>query len=631
MFIKNKRNKGITLIALVVTIIVLLILAGISIQMLVGEGGILTNAKEAKDRTGEGQAKEELDMYLMEYSANKNLGDTTDLKTFLESKGYTVKERDDGKLEVKKDGYIFIVDPDTLSTTLKEKGVPELSFKVSEPNGEDGKVTVTVTVTNEDELGTIDSVTLTGPGTIEEEEPKTGATRKFKVDKNGTYTVEVKATTEGKQKTTKQDVKVDKITAEVEELGYGIIDVIWLNINNEVIEEPLSPNLYTNTEKALTPIKWNDETGGEENTTETDSSWYKYVTAIDEKTENTKSHWANAKNPDDDSYFVWIPRYAYRITYYASRDSFVENPEDNVLAYYDGNGLVNPDGAIVTTIAGQGIGNCGRLEKGVETVTNNEKSYIVHPAFYGPGSEDLGGGFGTDNRGISGIWVAKYEMSKNSKTSKPVSKPGVSSWTGENIEKYYTMSLSYDDTKESHLIKNSEWGAVAYLTHSQYGRNGYEISVNDSSNYITGTGEEGASTTGNMYGIYDMSGGAPEYVALYNTKCSENDVEFYGKSFAALNGASTKFATAYSADSSIVLLGYEFSKSKIGDALKEVVVSLTRSEMWFGDYISIMTTQAGFVERGGEGNTAGIFDFRKSDGGGRYYKSSSFRVVLVGP
>ena len=52
MFIKNKRDKGITLIALVVTIIVLLILAGISIQMLVGEGGILTNAREASDKTG---------------------------------------------------------------------------------------------------------------------------------------------------------------------------------------------------------------------------------------------------------------------------------------------------------------------------------------------------------------------------------------------------------------------------------------------------------------------------------------------------------------------------------------------------------------------------------------------------
>ena len=50
---KHKTNKtsGITLIALVVTIIVLLILAGISIQMLTGDNGILTRAGQAKEAT----------------------------------------------------------------------------------------------------------------------------------------------------------------------------------------------------------------------------------------------------------------------------------------------------------------------------------------------------------------------------------------------------------------------------------------------------------------------------------------------------------------------------------------------------------------------------------------------------
>ena len=46
-----KRNKGITLIALVITIIVLLILAGISISMLSGDNGLLQRATDAKDQT----------------------------------------------------------------------------------------------------------------------------------------------------------------------------------------------------------------------------------------------------------------------------------------------------------------------------------------------------------------------------------------------------------------------------------------------------------------------------------------------------------------------------------------------------------------------------------------------------
>ena len=56
--IECKRNKGITLIALVVTIIVLLILAGVSINMLTGQNGILNRASEAKEKTGNAQTEE---------------------------------------------------------------------------------------------------------------------------------------------------------------------------------------------------------------------------------------------------------------------------------------------------------------------------------------------------------------------------------------------------------------------------------------------------------------------------------------------------------------------------------------------------------------------------------------------
>ena len=70
MFIKNKRNEGITLIALVVTIIVLLILAGISIQMLVGEGGILTNARDASEKTKDANEDEQVKLAVAEALSN---------------------------------------------------------------------------------------------------------------------------------------------------------------------------------------------------------------------------------------------------------------------------------------------------------------------------------------------------------------------------------------------------------------------------------------------------------------------------------------------------------------------------------------------------------------------------------
>ena len=59
-----KNNKGITLIALVVTIIVLLILAGVSIAMLTGNNGILTQGKNAKTDTANAEAVERINMEL---------------------------------------------------------------------------------------------------------------------------------------------------------------------------------------------------------------------------------------------------------------------------------------------------------------------------------------------------------------------------------------------------------------------------------------------------------------------------------------------------------------------------------------------------------------------------------------
>ena len=69
-----KRNKGITLIALVITIIVLLILAGISINMLMGQNGILNRATTAKTQTESTNARDELALAItslgMDYHIN---------------------------------------------------------------------------------------------------------------------------------------------------------------------------------------------------------------------------------------------------------------------------------------------------------------------------------------------------------------------------------------------------------------------------------------------------------------------------------------------------------------------------------------------------------------------------------
>lgn len=89
---------------------------------------------------------------------------------------------------------------------------------------------------------------------------------------------------------------------------YGIIDVIWLDTNNNVINKSNVPQLKSNGE-SLVPVKW-DESNNIVETTASDTNWCNYG----------ENRWANAKTKNE-SYFVWIPRYAYRITYYESEYS----------------------------------------------------------------------------------------------------------------------------------------------------------------------------------------------------------------------------------------------------------------------------------------------------------------------
>lgn len=71
---KRQKQRGITLIALVVTIVVLLILAAVSISMLGGENGIITQANEAKLENRGANIQEERDLWIQEREIAKNTG-----------------------------------------------------------------------------------------------------------------------------------------------------------------------------------------------------------------------------------------------------------------------------------------------------------------------------------------------------------------------------------------------------------------------------------------------------------------------------------------------------------------------------------------------------------------------------
>ena len=196
-------------------------------------------------------------------------------------------------------------------------------------------------------------------------------------------------------------------------------------------------------------------------------------------------------------------------------------------------------------------------------------------------------------------------------------------------------------------MKNIEWGAVAYLTQSKYGIciNGIckEMTHNSNGNFYTGISIEdntSYSTTKNIYGIYDMSGGAWEYVMGVM-----KDEELLN----LMSGTSTSYNSGYigkvydSGDYNF-LIGREWPNDKYYD-LYEFGVSkndstaylrnktgdaTTETRNWNDDYDYIVNNGGPWFRRGGhymDANKSGIFCSDNDDGAA--YSNTTFRPVLV--
>ena len=184
------------------------------------------------------------------------------------------------------------------------------------------------------------------------------------------------------------------------------------------------------------------------------------------------------------------------------------------------------------------------------------------------------------------------------------------------------------------MMKNDEWGAVAYLSKSKYGKNA-EVDINSDSSYYTGGGSGnayvtnvGQSTTGTVHGVYDMSGGAWEYVAAYVNNGNSN-LTNYGSSL--VNG-DAKTKNVYSKGSSDSRdNNYSANSGKYGDAVYETSANgNSSSSSWYGDYSYFPDTSGPFFKRGGyynNGTNAGVFYFNNNNGNSN--SNNSFRPVLV--
>ncbi len=381
-------------------------------------------------------------------------------------------------------------------------------------------------------------------------------------------------------------------------------------------------NSGANTPKlsGLTPVLYKDNSWVIADISE---EWYDYE----------KYNWANAviltdsgkKKQEGDklnlekdvkAMFVWIPRYEYKID-----------------GQYGKNGIsqTQPGEIEVNFISGKG--------------TSATEGYTVHPAFT----------FGEDE--LTGIWVGKFETSTdktstcyktptalncNNADQDPYILPNVSPLRYQQIVNQFATAKKFDDYikgVDSHMMKNREWGAVAYLSQSKYGKYGKdqeEVYINNCSDYITGIAgdtasasssettcttntyetEKGqkASTTGTIYGIYDMSGGAWDRVmGNYNNTVASSGFD------ATWFKDNTKYYDRYSVTSTSSCTDTECK----GHALNETAG-------WYGDKASFVSSGYPWFGYGGlpdYDTIAGLFQF--STHNGLWSVNVSFRVVLT--
>ena len=219
MKLNLKERNGITLIALVITIIVLLILAGVSIAMLTGQNGILTQANNAKNETELASAKEKVELAVIGAISQTRDGTLTvgNLRTELANYGGTI-EGEAFPVTATVDGKSFTVDVNGNVELAGSK--PQMTeakivasadgtgTEVSDAQAEGTELYISFKASLEN--GTITSVTC-DKGTVEN---KNGL-YVIKVTQNGTYTFTITGTGENGEVTTTATVQVKKYASKV--------------------------------------------------------------------------------------------------------------------------------------------------------------------------------------------------------------------------------------------------------------------------------------------------------------------------------------------------------------------------------------------------------------------------------
>ena len=385
--------------------------------------------------------------------------------------------------------------------------------------------------------------------------------------------------------------------------------------NKPVLASNMIPVYYDETEEV-----WKK---ADVNNNNSNYQWYSYESSGDKK-----GMWANAVTvkdtnrqtylnatpgtiiPMDDinTMWVWIPR-------------FKVNTTDFTLIRGKDSGYCLEYGEGRTTNTKE---ECEKLGPGIYWVSHYKNPGAIDVTFVKENEKAIDS-FTFGDKELSGFWFAKFATSHSTLSSSTIDnnlgctnetcsnangiiiKPNVTSLRYNNISNFFYASRSMEQAENSfgfvntevdtHMGKNNEWGTVIYLTHSIYGRcnnftNCTNVSRSSNEVYNTTSGKD-TSTTGTIYGVYNMNDGKKEYVMGVladtngNPRSGDNSsqtsgftgMEYNGTMYTGVPFPDSKYYNLYSGN-------YYEESAQIGS--KYIGHALKETDSWYGERIGYM-------------------------------------------
>ena len=362
--------------------------------------------------------------------------------------------------------------------------------------------------------------------------------------------------------------------------------------NAPVLDEGMIPVYYDETSETWKKADVNNQDENNKWYDYNNKMWANSVTVSSTNRSKYQSASTGTEIPMSDilTMEVWIPRYKYKVWNYNADGTKTSNEQQIEITFEKGTaktGEIACQDAISGT-DGDPSETC-KLKETNATCTDdtcNNKTY-THPAFT----------FG--NEEIKGFWIGKFELTGT--IDNITTKPNLSSIRSQSVSTFETNIMNMKNSNnqyglntntDTHMIKNSEWGAVAYLSHSKYGTctdgTCKEVNINNSDSYYTGRSGGSPSASRSTEGTY-------KYNDIYNktttmtggttiTPTVTNDTTYpwtssnglYKSSNQGKNSTTTNLKFSFTAPTNNTYLSFDWSVSSESASYDYLYYTITK-------------------------------------------------------